>query len=201
MTTIFSWWQCIGRSCASSAHATRVPDVKASAHRANLASGGAEERQGWPGPGEQPHRDALGHLGEEVAQHLHLAVATKRKVGREVPAGEMHVRLCIRDRVGEAGQGVRSVHHDLDGVAGARRRVADRPASNGPVERDELAVASKPPAVVRDDGMLDGVPEIPVDERKCPAEVHGSRRTRGRRSLRASIPRRAVSSVGRAGDF
>ena len=105
MTTIFSWWQCIGRSCASSPHATRVPDVKRVAHRPNLASGGAEERQRRPGPGEQPHRDALGHLGEEVAQHLHArrrdeARSRARSASRRDARATLHSRSRRRGGAG-----------------------------------------------------------------------------------------------------
>ena len=75
ITIVFSWWQCIGRSFASSSHWMRVSFVSRSRIVAHLATRRPEERQRRSGPDEDSHIDPLGQLGEEVAQDDRLLAA------------------------------------------------------------------------------------------------------------------------------
>ena len=61
-------------------------------HLAHLATRRPEERQRRSGPDEHAHVDALGQLGEEVAQDDRLVAAHELEVRREVPVRHVNVR-------------------------------------------------------------------------------------------------------------
>jgi hypothetical protein len=68
ITAIFSWWQCIGRSFASTGHPDACPVHELVARLGYLAAGRLEERQRRAGPREDADVGALGGVGEQLAQ-------------------------------------------------------------------------------------------------------------------------------------
>ena len=75
---------------------------------ADVGSRRPEQRQRRTRPGEHAHVEALRQLGKQVAQDERIAVAAlERERGREVPAGDMDVRLRAAQRVDHRRQRLR----------------------------------------------------------------------------------------------
>ena len=128
--TSFSWWQCIGRSCVSSAHAIAVARAELLADAAHVPPRGRVERQRRAPPEQHPDGHALGRLGEQLAQDRRARAGRSAKSGRDVPAGDVDVRAGARDRLGDARQRLRAVDQHLERVAPTRRLgAAAQPAS------------------------------------------------------------------------
>ena len=105
-------------------HRDSRPGDELVAHLPYLAAVGMEERQRRARPREDPHVDALGRIGEQRAQPG--PACAHAEVGREEPAGELHVPLRRRDLLGDAGKRVRRRRR-------AARRGRLRPARTTPV--------------------------------------------------------------------
>jgi hypothetical protein len=75
----------------------------------------------------------------------------------EVPAGEVDVRACRADGIGDPRQRLLPVQERLDAAAGARRarRRAGPAAVGRRIDRRAAAVAPQPPRVVGADEPLD----------------------------------------------
>ena len=132
----------------------RVAD-EAIAHLPHVLARRAEERQGCARPHQHANVDALRQLTEQVAEHDWLALALERKVGREVPPGQVDVRLggaqCLRDR----RQCLRAVDEDLDRVPGTRRRALVRPSTGRRLQRLEPADPREASSVMAADLLRD----------------------------------------------
>ena len=160
ITIVFSWWQCSGRSFASSAHWIFVCSISRSRIARTSPRDGPEERQRRARPDEHAHVDPLGELGQQVAQDRAARRSRVRcEVGREVPAGQMHVRLrarAARPRSPGAPLRRRSVPRPR---CPARRRVALGPAAGRRVERALPADPPQPAPVMAADLLRDLVAE------------------------------------------
>ena len=124
-------------------------------HSLDLAPGRAEERERSAGPDEDPDVESLGQLREQIAKDERGSLPHERKVGREVPAGDVHVRARRLQRIGDRGQRVRSVDEDLDRVAGPWRRRTLGPAVTFRVQSALPAKRAQAPGVVRGDLLRD----------------------------------------------
>ena len=216
--TSFSWWQCIGRSCVSSAHCTRVPRVSSSRTLRTAARSGVNTRQRRAAPQQHPDVDALGQLAEQVAQARGAGVAREAEVGGDVPAGDVHVRARAGERLGDARQRLRAVDQHLQRVAGARRRVAGRPqravvraaragrggrrvSGAGDDARRSLRSSSawsrRSERSMRDDGELSSAHDARAARaaRRCRSPARASGRPRG---PRCGSPRACPSRARRA---
>jgi hypothetical protein len=100
------------------------------AHVAHLATRRPKEGQGRSRPDEDPHIDPLGQLGEEVAQDDWLLPAHQFEVRREEPVRHVDVRAGRSQLARHHRQRLCAVDHDLDCVAGPRRRFPAGPASS-----------------------------------------------------------------------
>jgi hypothetical protein len=134
------------------------------ARRADRAAIGGERVRRRARPHQHADVDALGRVGEELAQHDRRLVAGKREVGRDRPAGDVHVPARAADRVLDLGERLRAVDQHVDRVARPRRRVAGGPERpvGGRVVAALVAEVAQPPAVVRghrtfDDGAGEAV--------------------------------------------
>ena len=159
ITIVFSWWQCIGRSCASSAHWIRVSRDQLG--RASRARRAATDGTAAAAP---PPRRALARRPARRARRAGCAGRPARRRGerevrREVPPGQVDVRAGLLELVGDRGQRLRAVDQHLDGVARARRRFARRPAARRRVERALPADPAQTPVVVIAHQLRDGAAE------------------------------------------
>ena len=101
-------------------------------HALDLAPGRAEERERSACPDEDPDVESLGQLREQIAKDKRGSLAHERKVGREVPAGDVHVRARCLQRIGDRRQRFGSVDEDLDRVAGIVEAAHTRPSRHLP---------------------------------------------------------------------
>ena len=174
--TSFSWWQCTARERASRAHLhPRSAGQPVRASR-TVARSGANVRGGAPGPHEHADVDALGRLGEQLAQDDGRLVAGQGEVRRDRPAGDVDVAPRAADRTLDRGQRGGPVDEHLERVARPRRRVARgpearRPRAGRPPRRDRAGAG----------GAGGGRPSSP--------------RRGGRRGGRRGRARRGASSV------
>ena len=150
-----------------------------------------EQRHRCPLPREQPHVDALRELGEQIAHDHRLVVSRQVQLRREEPAGEVDERLGARELVRHGGKRLRSVHEEIEAIAGARRERPVRIAEPRGIERsfpadvpESLPVATANRPV---EPLAERVPEL--DGRR----LEESRRLR--RDLRPSPPGRGVRPV------
>ena len=142
----------------------RVPDQLVP-HLAHVCPRWTEERQRRTCPRQHAHVEALGKLGEKIAQDERLVVTREREVRREVPARQMHVRVRLAELSGDRGQRLRAVDQDLDGVPGTHRRLPGRPAARRRVERAPPADPGQPSRVMAADLLAD-LPAEPALDRE-----------------------------------
>ena len=129
----------------------------------DLAAARLEHRQRRARPHDHAHGDALGGLGQQLADRRRVARAGV-EVGLEVPGADVDVALGVADRLGHARQRVLAVDQHLHRVAVPRRRGGLRPQPfAGRRDRRELAVAAQAPHVVMDHRALDAVAERGVE--------------------------------------
>ena len=126
-------------------------------HALDLAPGRAEERERSACPDEDPDVESLGQLREHIAKDKRGSLAHERKVGREVPAGDVHVRARCLQRIGDRRQCFGSVDEDLDRVARTWRRRTLGPAVTFRVQGALPAEGAQAPGVVRGDLVRDGL--------------------------------------------
>ena len=93
-----------------------------SLHLANVSARGPERRDRRALPEQDAHVDPLGQLGQQDAHDERLLLAAERQLGREEPAGEMHVRRRRRHVRRHPRQRLRAVDQHLDRVPVAGRR-------------------------------------------------------------------------------
>ena len=141
-----------------------------SAHEplARIAHGravGREQRQRRAAPQQHPDVDSLGQIAEQIAQPSGPGVARQAELGRDVPAGDVHVRAGAVERLGDARQRLRAVDQHLQRVAFARRRIAGSPQrfALGGLELIESTRPLEPQSVMCADGPLDRLPSPSVD--------------------------------------
>ena len=75
------------------------------------------ERQGGASPQQHPYGHTVGGVGEQLAQDHRPLVRRQGKVRRDAPAGDVHVRACSRDRLGDPRERMFAVDQHLDRVA------------------------------------------------------------------------------------
>ena len=124
---------------------------------AYLAPRGVEERKRRAGPGEDPHLDPRGRLGQELAQGR--PALAHPQLGREVPAREPDTGARGRDGLRNRLQRFRAVHEHVDRVPFPRGRVACSPAARRSVEYVQPAEPCQPPPVVGQDQAVEPVAE------------------------------------------
>ena len=94
-------------------------------------------------------------VGQEIAKNDVLAIPPEREVRREVPAGEMHMRAGLKQRVRDGRESLPAVDQHVDLVARPHRWAAGRPAAARRVERALPADPPEPPPVVSADLLAD----------------------------------------------
>ena len=170
ITIVFSWWQCSGRSFASSAHLDLRVRVSARCISRTSRAGGPEERQRRARPEQDAHVDPLGQLGQQVAEDRRLAVALER----EARARRYHpVRWTCDARRAAPPPSAAAPPRRRSGPRSSFRHAprAARPATGRRVERLFPADAPKPPLVMTAD--LRGQPvSRPTRERGPLGEKH-----------------------------
>jgi hypothetical protein len=84
-----------------------------------------------------------------------LSVACEREIGREVPAGDVDVRLSSLQLRHHPGQRLGTVDQDLERTPRARPWLSPGPTTRGSLERRKPADPLQPPPVVGADGVAD----------------------------------------------
>ncbi len=125
------------------------PDREAVAHLPHLCPGGPEHRQRGARPGEHADLDPLGGLGEQIAQENCLPAVLERELGREVPAGHVHVRARLADRVRHPRQRLGAVDENLERATRPGPGAPRGPSARGRVERPQPADSPETPPVMR----------------------------------------------------
>src|SRR3954469_6258941 len=101
---------------------------------ANLRASGLEERQRRSRPEEDAHIDPPRKLRQLVEQDAAVSLAPQCELRRDIPAGDVDMRLGACELLGESRQEVRTVDQNLDVVAAARRRITIGPEARRRLE-------------------------------------------------------------------
>ena len=136
--TSFSWWQCSARERASRARGTFVPRARLVARVADRGAVGGERARRGARPHQHADVDALGRLGEQLAQDDGRLVAREGEVRRDRPAGDVDVAPRAADRALDLGQRLRRRRRAPRArcpAAAAGRPAAQRRAVRGRVDR------------------------------------------------------------------
>ena len=104
ITIVFSWWQCISRTQESNSQWIWVPRRKCSTIDRTSPRDGRNTGSGAPAPDQHADGNAFGELPEEIAQRHRFFTARERELRREVPAGQVDVRLDLRELICDQGE-------------------------------------------------------------------------------------------------
>src|SRR6185312_5788265 len=97
--------------------------------------------------------------GEQIQEDASASFALERELRRDMPPGDVDVRLGTCELLGEPRQKARAVDQDLDLVARARRRFPVCPKRRGRLEGLRPTNTVEPPAVMRRNERVDPVAE------------------------------------------
>ena len=136
-----------------------VSPVEPLDHLPHLATRGAEDRNRGAAPDENADVDPLGQLREQISHDRGLVSARELELRREEAAGDMDVRLRLRQLVGDHRQECGPVDEDFDLVARPHRELATGPLAAVRFERALPADLAQASRVVRRHGAVDGVSE------------------------------------------
>ena len=125
------------------------------AHETHVCARGPEEPPRRTAPQQHAHVDPLRQLRQEIANDDGIVSPRQLQVRRQVPAGDVDVRLGLRKLLGDRGKRGGAVDQHLEVVALTRWRSGARVAATRRVERVLPADAAKAAPVPRPNGVLD----------------------------------------------
>ena len=168
----------------SGARIERGPDLRMagerSLHLAHIPARGAERRNRRALPEQDAHVDLLGQLGQQDPHDERLFFTTERQLGREEPAGEMHMGGRGGHVGRHPGQRLRAVDQDLDRVPFAGRHArceVERRRVQGVLLPDAAEMTPVPVADRPIDLSPERMPELDAEILEDPrrAQVAGDR--------------------------
>ena len=152
MTIVFSWWQCSGRSRASSAQRIRVPRIRSSRIVLTAPREGVKTGSGAPAQASTRTSTRSASLRQQVAQDHRLGAPRERELRREEPAGDVDVGPGALDLGRDPRKGLRAVDENLDLVPRPRWGTAGGPAAGVGVEGSQPADPRESAPVMGDPG-------------------------------------------------
>ena len=158
---------------------------KRSLHLAYISARGAKRGDRRALPEQDANVDLLGQLGQQDPHDERLLLAAERQLGREEPAGEVHMGRRRRHVGRHPGQRLRAVDQHLDRVPLAGRRAlreVERRRVQGVLLADAPEVTPVPVANRPVDLTSERMPELDPDVLEDPgrARLAGDRVGRSR---------------------
>ena len=161
----------------------RGPDLRMAGeralHLAHVPARGSERRDRRALPEQDAYVDLLGQLGQQDPDDERLLLAAERQLGREEPAGEVHVGGRRRHVGRHPGQRLRAVDQHLDRVPVAGRRAlgeVERRRVQGVLLADAPQVTPVPVANRPVDLTSERMPELDAEVLEDPAAGAPGRR-------------------------
>ena len=131
ITIVFSWWQCKGRSCESSAQWMFVPRHSSSRMPRTARREGRKTGSGAPAQARTRTSTRSASCASRFRRIAGRAIAAERERRRKLPAGKPHMRLGGCDLVRDSRQRLFPIDQDLERAATPRR---GSPSAHSPSE-------------------------------------------------------------------